>query len=58
VNFESMYDSASPRHSGRQVVASGPYEEERQARTDVADIYRQARRSVRREVLGEQITLF
>jgi hypothetical protein len=53
VNFESTYDSASPRDSGRQVVASGPDEEERQARADVADIYLQARHSVRREVLGE-----
>jgi hypothetical protein len=53
VNFESTYDSASPRDSGRQVVASGPHEDERQARTDVANIYLQARHSVRREVLGE-----
>jgi len=31
----------------------GPYEDERQARADVASIYQQARHSVRREVLGE-----
>ncbi len=53
MNFESMYDSESPRDSGRQVVASGPYEDERQARTDVAGIYLRARHSARREELGE-----
>jgi hypothetical protein len=53
VNFESTYDSASACDSDRRVVASGPYEVERQARADVADIYLQARHSVRREVLGE-----
>jgi hypothetical protein len=31
----------------------GPYEDERQARVDVADIYQQARHSARRAVLGE-----
>jgi hypothetical protein len=53
VKFESTYDSVSPSDASRQVVVSGPYENERQARTDVSDIYQQARHSVRREVLGE-----
>lgn len=53
MTFESTYDSASLADSSRRVVASGPYEDERQARTDVADIYLRAQHSVRREVLGE-----
>jgi hypothetical protein len=53
VKFEPMNDSAAARDDGRQATASGPYENERQARADVADIYEQARQSIRREVLGE-----
>jgi hypothetical protein len=52
VNFESTHDSVTGRADGRE-AASGPYEDERQARADVAGIYEQVRHSMRREALGE-----